>query len=124
MKKWINTNCLWLLLLLTPAFVLSAQQPKADMKMYIAQEEPSRRALENMLDMLGLNLNASGLSSQPINGKFEFSNVDDVMAYFKSSFRINWFQNGTQVFVYRSDDWKTQKVYVGGQRSNDDWKDL
>ncbi|WP_334118555.1 type III secretion system outer membrane ring subunit SctC [Limnobacter sp.] len=124
MKKWINTNCLWLLLLLIPDLAFSAPQPKADIKIYIAQEEPSRRALENMLDMLGLNLNASGLSSQPINGKFEFSNVDDVMAYFKSSFRINWFQNGTQVFVYRSDDWKTQKVYVGGQRSNDDWKDL
>lgn len=128
MKKWINVCGLGLVLVLAPLAAYSAPTApavKASARVYIAQEESSRRALENMLDMLGYKLNASGLSNQPISGKFEFGTVEEVMAYFKSSFRINWFQNGTQVFVYRSDDWQTQKVYVGGgQRSNDDWKDL
>jgi type III secretion protein C len=128
MKKWINVCGLGLVLVLAPLAANSAPTAtpiKASARVYIAQEESSRRALENMLDMLGYKLNASGLSNQPISGKFEFSTVEEVMAYFKSSFRINWFQNGTQVFVYRSDDWQTQKVYVGGgQRTNDDWKDL
>ena len=125
MKKWINVCSLGLMLVLAPLPAYNAPTAKTSARVYIAQEESSSRALENMLEMLGLKLNASGLSSQPISGKFEFSTVEEIMAYFKSSFRINWFQNGTQVFVYRSDDWKTQKVYVGGvQRSNDDWKDL
>lgn len=128
MKKWINVCGLGLVLVLAPLAAYSAPTSppvKGSARVYIAQEESSRRALENMLDMLGYKLNSSGLSNQPISGKFEFSTVEEVMAYFKSSFRINWFQNGTQVFVYRSDDWQTQKIYVGGgQKTNDDWKDL
>ncbi|MCZ8016132.1 MAG: type III secretion system outer membrane ring subunit SctC [Limnobacter sp.] len=124
MKKWNNTLAMACLLMAQWSLPHAAPALKPETKIYMAQEESSKRALESMLDMLGLRLNSNALNTRPISGKFEFSTVEELMAYFKSSFRINWFQNGTQVYVYRSDDWKTQKIFVGGERSNDDWKDL
>ncbi|QJR28356.1 type III secretion system outer membrane ring subunit SctC [Limnobacter profundi] len=124
MKKWIKAITLASLIMVQGAWLQAASAAKAEMRIYMAQEESSKRALETMLDMLGLRLNTNAINTRPISGKFEFSNVEELMAYFRSSFRINWFQNGTQVYVYRSDDWRTQKIFVGGARSNDDWKDL
>jgi len=124
MKKWIKAITLASLIMVQGAWLQAAPAAKAEMRIYMAQEESSKRALETMLDMLGLRLNTNAINTRPISGKFEFSNVEELMAYFRSSFRINWFQNGTQVYVYRSDDWRTQKIFVGGARSNDDWKDL
>ena len=110
--------------LFTGVASMAAPAPKPEVRVYIAQEESSKRVLENMLDMLGLRLANAPIPNRPVSGKFEFSSAEDVMAYFRSSFRINWFQNGTQIYVYRSDDWKTQKIYVGSQKTNEDWKDI
>lgn len=95
----------------------------SERRVYIASEENVRRALEKMLAIFGRKLSGEGLPDALVNGKFEFRSVDEVMAYFKSSYQINWFQNGTTVYIYRSSDWRTTKVYVGGDRSNDDWKE-
>ncbi|HEX4878577.1 MAG TPA: type III secretion system outer membrane ring subunit SctC [Limnobacter sp.] len=93
-------------------------------RIYIAQDEPSKKALSNMLELLGYRLNTNAIPNKPVSGKFTFKNVDEVMSYFKGAFKVNWFQNGTQIYVYKADDWGTQKIYVGGKKTNDDWKDL
>jgi type III secretion protein C len=67
---------------------------------------------------------ADSIPSSPVSGRFEVKTVDDVMAYFESAYQINWFQNGLNVYTYRSGNWRTKRIYVGGDRSNDDWKEL
>lgn len=96
---------------------------KGEVRVYIAQDESARRALDGMLAMYGRKLVGDAIPSRNITGKFEVRNVDDIMGYFKSAFQINWFQNGTNVYVYQSRDWKTAKIHVGGARSNEEWKE-
>lgn len=93
-------------------------------KVYIARDESAKRVLENMLAMFGRKLIASDMPTRPVSGRFEVKSVEDVMTYFESAYKINWFQNGVNIYTYESSNWKTQRVYVGGQKSNDDWKDL
>lgn len=93
-------------------------------KVYIAHDESAKRVLENMLAMFGRKLIASDMPTRPVSGRFEVKSVEDVMTYFESAYKINWFQNGVNIYTYESSNWKTQRLYVGGQKSNDDWKDL
>lgn len=99
-------------------------QSKGEVKVYFAQDESAREALRNMLSMFGRKLVAGNLGNSPVSGRFEARNVDEVMAYFESAFQVNWFQNGITVYLYSSNDWRTRRIYVGGDRSTDDWKDL
>lgn len=97
--------------------------PKGDVRVYIAQDESARRALDGMLAMYGRKLVGDSIPNRNITGKFEVRNVEEVMDYFKSAFQINWYQNGTNVYVYQSRDWRTVKIHVGGARSNEEWKE-
>lgn len=118
---------------LVVALLLCANPPVAmantsvlggEKRIYIAQDESARQVLSNMLEIYGRKLAGSEhLPSVPISGKFEVRSVDEVMAYFKTAFQINWFQNGTTVYIYQSRDWRTSKIYVGGERSGEDWKE-
>ena len=102
----------------------AAPGDKAETKVYLAQDESAKRVIENMLAMFGKKLVADGISTRPVSGRFEVKSVEDVMSYFESAYQINWFQNGNMIYAYRSSDWKTKRIYVGGDKSNDDWKDL
>lgn len=97
---------------------------KGDVRIYLAEDESARRVLESLLSFYGLKLAGDAVPNRPISGRFEVRNVDDVMSYFRSAYQLNWFQNGTNIFVYRSSDWRTKRVYVGGERSNDEWKEF
>lgn len=97
---------------------------KGDVRIYLAEDESAKRVLESLLSFYGLKLVGDAVPTRPISGRFEVRNVDDVMSYFRSAYRLNWFQNGTNIFVYRSTDWRTKRVYVGGERSNDEWKEF
>lgn len=112
------------LLPLLPMQSHTAPADKAETKVYLAQDESAKRVIENMLAMFGRKLVANGnISTQPVSGRFEVRSVEDVMAYFESAYQINWFKNGIMIYVYRSNDWKTQRIYVGGDKSTDDWKE-
>jgi len=97
---------------------------KGDVRIYLAEDESAKRVLESLLSFYGLKLVGDAVPTRPISGRFEVRNVDDVMSYFRSAYRLNWFQNGTNIYVYRSSDWRTKRVYVGGERSNDEWKEF
>ncbi len=99
-------------------------QSKGEVKVYIAQSESAKLVLRNLLSMFGRKLVADGLTSAPVSGRFEAKSVEDVMGYFQSAYQINWFQNGTTVYAYNVSDWGTRRVYVGGDRSNEDWKEM
>ncbi|MCR2747240.1 type III secretion system outer membrane ring subunit SctC [Limnobacter parvus] len=99
-------------------------QAKGDTKIYIAQGEGAKLVLRNLLSMFGKKLVADGLTSAPVSGRFEAKSVEDVMGYFQSAYQINWFQNGNTVYAYSVGDWSTKRLYVGGERSNDDWKQM
>lgn len=128
MKVILNFLAATLPLLLLPGTATSQaktpSQTKAEVKVYFAQDESAREALRNMLAMFGRKLVAGNLGTAPVSGRFEARNIEDVMAYFESAFQVNWFQNGITVFLYGSNDWRTRRVYVGGDRSGDDWKEL
>ncbi len=124
MKKPIEC-CMAGLIAITLLTAAQAQAPvKTETKMYLAQDEGARRVLENMLAMFGRKLVSDGMPNQPVSGRFEARSIEEVMSYFKGAFQINWYQNGVHVYVYNSDDWRTKRIYVGGERTNDDWKDL
>lgn len=97
---------------------------KGDVRIYLAEDESAKRVLESLLSFYGLKLVGDAVPTRPISGRFEVRNVDDVMSYFRSAYRLNWFQNGTNIYVYRSTDWRSKRVYVGGERSNDEWKEF
>lgn len=116
-------------LLLVSLFMVSLNTPvysqaKGDVKIYIAQSESARLVLRNLLSMFGRKLVADGLTSAPVSGRFEAKSVEDVMGYFQSAYQINWFQNGTTVYAYNVGDWSAKRFYVGGERSNEDWKQM
>lgn len=112
----------WIFCLATPA---NAQaQARGEVKVYIAQNESAKVVLRNLLSMFGKRLVADGLSSTPVSGRFEARSAEEVMTYFQGAYEINWFQNGTTVYVYNVGDWGTRRIYVGGDRSNEDWKEL
>lgn len=113
-----------LALVLAPLVSRAATTDKVETKVYLAQDESAKRVIEKMLSMFGKRLVADSIPSSPVSGRFEVKTVDDVMAYFESAYQINWFQNGLNVYTYRSGNWRTKRIYVGGDRSNDDWKEL
>ena len=113
-----------LALILAPLASRAATTDKVETKVYLAQDESAKRVIEKMLSMFGKRLVADSIPSSPVSGRFEVKTVDDVMAYFESAYQINWFQNGLNVYTYRSGNWRTKRIYVGGDRSNDDWKEL
>jgi type III secretion protein C len=113
-----------LALVLAPLASRAATTDKVETKVYLAQDESAKRVIEKMLSMFGKRLVADSIPSSPVSGRFEVKTVDDVMAYFESAYQINWFQNGLNVYTYRSGNWRTKRIYVGGDRSNDDWKEL
>jgi len=113
-----------LALVLAPLASRAATTDKVETKVYLAQDESAKRVIEKMLSMFGKRLVADSIPSSPVSGRFDVKTVDDVIAYFESDYQINWFQNGLNVYTYRSGNWRTKRIYVGGDRSNDDWKEL
>lgn len=122
--KRIRTLSLCLALAVACPGAWSQGNPLADKQIYVAQDENARRVLENLLAVFGRKLVGDSVPNRPVSGRFEVRNIADAMAYFKSAYQINWFENGTNVYVYRSTDWRTQRIYVGGDRANDEWKEL
>jgi type III secretion protein C len=122
MKVFLKLFLIFIPILQLQAYAAAAD--KTETKVYIAQDESAKRVMENMLSMFGRKLVGDNISTRPVSGRFEVRTVEDVMAYFESAYQINWFQNGINVYAYRSNDWKTKRIYVGGEKSNDDWKEL
>lgn len=103
----------------------AATQTQAELKVYLAQDESARRVMESLVSMFGHRVISDSLPNRPVSGRFEVRTIEDVMAYFKGAYELNYFINGINVHVYRSSDWSTKRVYVGGSdRSNDDWREL
>lgn len=117
-SSWANTN--------PPASTANrptSNPPTSELRVYIAQDESARKVLGSLLSLFGLKLVGDAIPTRPVSGRFETRSVEDAMNYFRSAYQINWFQNGTNVYVYRSADWQTKRVYVGGERTNDEWKE-
>jgi len=110
-------------LLLTGSVTVHAQNAAQNI-VYIAKDENPRAVLTQLLGAFGREVNASGLPSRPITGKFTVSSVKDVMTYFERSFKVNWFEYGTVVYVYNPGDWRVTRVYVGEYPENTDWEEL
>lgn len=109
----------------TPARADNRTDAKSEMKVYLAQDDSARRVMENLLAMFGRKLIGDSLPSTPVSGRFEVRTVEDVMSYFMGAYQLNYFVNGVNVYVYKSGDWRTKRIYVGGNdRTNDDWKDM
>lgn len=103
----------------------SADASKNDLKVYLAQDESAKKVLEGLIAMFGHRLISSNLPTRPVSGRFEVRSIEDVMSYFKGTYELNYFVNGINVYVYRSSDWQTERIYVGGtDRSNDDWREM
>lgn len=103
----------------------SADASKNDLKVYLAQDESAKKVLEGLIAMFGHRLISSNLPTRPVSGRFEVRSIEDVMSYFKGTYELNYFVNGINVYVYRSKDWQTERIYVGGSdRSNDDWREM
>lgn len=133
MKHWFNYTLLVLPILLghswaygqTPSRAQSAAPNKAELKIYLAQDESARRVMESLVSMFGYRVLSDSLPTKPVSGRFEVRTIEDVMSYFKGAYELNYFVNGINVHVYKSSDWRTKRIYVGGSdRSNDDWKEL
>lgn len=98
---------------------------KGELKVYIAQDESARRVMESLVSMFGYRVLSDSLPNRPVSGRFEVRSIEDVMSYFKGAYELNYFINGINVYVYKSSDWRTKRIYVGGSdRSNDDWREL
>lgn len=130
MKTFIKTLTLALPLFFTwPAHAQNAGTAKADsrseMKVYLAQDDSARKVMEHLLSMFGKKLMGDNLPNTPVSGRFEVRSVEDVMSYFLGAYQLNYFTNGVNVHVYKSSDWRTKRIYVGGNdKTNDDWKDM
>lgn len=110
-----------------PVKATSKAAPAAanDLKVYLAQDESAKKVLEGLIAMFGHRLVSSNLPTRPVSGRFEARTIEDVMSYFKGPYELNYFVNGINVYVYRSSDWQTKRIYVGGSdRSNDDWREM
>lgn len=122
-----------LLVCLTPLLHAQTSTPKtdtrtdskSDLKIYLAQDDSARKVMENLLAMFGRKLVGDSLPTAPVSGRFEVRSVEEVMSYFMGTYQLNYFTNGVNVYVYKSNDWRTKRIYVGGSdRTNDDWKDM
>ena len=105
-----------------PAYANTAQ--KTEPVIYIAKDERPSRVISYLLGLFGRELITSDLPSTPVSGRFKVSSVEDVMGYFTAAYQMNWFQNGSSVYLYRARDWKTRKIYVGDFPPLTDWEDL
>ena len=109
----------------TSARAASGTPGKAELKVYLAQDESARRVMESLVSMFGYRVLSDSLPTRPVSGRFEVRSIEDVMSYFKGAYELNYFVNGINVHVYKSSDWRTKRIYVGGSdRSNDDWREL
>lgn len=109
----------------TPHRSPAASQTQNELKVYLAQDENAGKVMESLVAMFGHRIIAESLPNRPVSGRFEVRSIEDVMAYFKSAYELNYFINGINVHVYRSQDWQTKRIYVGGSdRSNDDWREM
>lgn len=124
MKVFFKTLLTCMVLIAVSNSIQAAESKNNETMVYIAHDESARLVIQNMLAMFGRKLSGQDIPSQPVSGKFEVKTIADVMAYFKNAYHINWFENGVVVYTYQSGDWKTRHIYVGGDRSNEDWKDL
>lgn len=115
----------WVMLMSTSAMAQNSPNisNKTDTRIYLARDESTRRVMETLLAMLGKRLVTDSVPNRPVNGRFEVKTVDDVMAYFQSAYQINHFVSGNNVYVYAANDWKTSRLYVGQDKSNEDWKE-
>lgn len=100
-----------------------AQDPAQNI-VYIAKDENPRAVLTQLLGAFGREVSGNSIPSRPVTGKFKVSSVKDVMTYFERSFKINWFEYGTVVYVYNPGDWRVARVYVGDYPENTDWEEL
>lgn len=98
---------------------------KPELKIYLAQDENAGKVMESLVSMFGYRVLSNSLPSRPVSGRFEVRSIEDIMSYFKGAYELNYFTNGINVHVYKSSDWRTKRIYVGGSdRSNDDWREL
>jgi type III secretion protein C len=109
-----------------PSTATAAANPgNNELKIYLAQDESAKKVLEGLVAMFGHRLVSNSIPTRPVSGRFEVRSIEDVMAYFKGPYELNYFINGINVYVYRSSDWQTERIYVGGSdRSNDDWREM
>lgn len=111
-------------LLLTSSHVLANTASKAEPFLYIATDERPSRVISHLLGLFGKDVVSSNLPTTPVSGRFKVSSVEDVMNYFTGAYQINWFQNGSSVYVYRANDWKTRKIYVGEFPPLTEWEEM
>lgn len=112
-------------------FLVTLQQPllanesvKKEPIIYIATDERPQRLISHLLGLFGMDLASRDLPSTPVSGKFKVSSVEEVMAYFTGAYQVNWFKNGSTVYIYKPRDWKSQKIHVGDFPPLTDWEDL
>ncbi|WP_305563624.1 type III secretion system outer membrane ring subunit SctC [Limnobacter sp.] len=113
----------FVILLLVGGVTTQAQDTTQNI-VYIAKDENPRAVLTQLLGAFGREVNGNSLPSRPVTGKFTVSSVKDIMTYFERSFKINWFEYGTVVYVYNPGDWRVSRVYVGEYPENTDWEEL
>ena len=111
-------------LMLTSSQLLANSTPKAEPILYIATDERPSRVISYLLGLFGKDLVSSDLPNTPVSGRFKVGSVDDVMNYFAGAYQMNWFQNGSSVYLYRAKDWKTRKIHVGEFPALTEWEEL
>lgn len=111
-------------LMLTSSHVLANTTPKTEPILYIATDERPARVISHLLGLFGKDLVSSDLPNTPVSGRFKVGSVEDVMNYFTGAYQMNWFQNGSSVYLYRAKDWKTRKIYVGEFPPLTEWEEL
>ena len=104
--------------------VLAAEADKKEPIIYIASEERPQRLISHLLGLFGMDLASRDLPTTPVSGKFKVSSVEEVMAYFTGAYQINWFRNGSTVYIYKPRDWKSQKIHVGDFPPLTDWEEM
>lgn len=111
-------------LLLASPHLRANSTPKTEPVLYIATDERPSRVISHLLGLFGKDLVSSDLPNTPVSGRFRVSSVDDVMKYFTGAYQMNWFQNGSSVYLYRAKDWKTRKIYVGEFPPLTEWEEM
>lgn len=111
-------------LMLTSSHVLANTTSKTEPILYIATDERPSRVISHLLGLFGKDLVSSDLPNTPVSGRFKVGSVEDVMNYFTGAYQMNWFQNGSSVYLYRAKDWKTRKIYVGEFPPLTEWEEL
>ncbi len=123
MNKYLICMASLILATLQPP-VMAAEADKKEPIIYIASEERPQRLISHLLGLFGMDLASRDLPTTPVSGKFKVSSVEEVMAYFTGAYQINWFRNGSTVYIYKPRDWKSQKIHVGDFPPLTDWEEM